>query len=165
MPSPAPTPEAQLQLLGNVERLLSRGRFTSTYKFALLIAITNIAVEQGDDSSDPLDIEVDAALGPGQTVSVRDYELRLLDMKEIAGPNYRAAQARVQVSKDESHRVLPGRQVIDDILQDGVSIGSRHVALRRSLPQIDIVAQNDHVVSMVESKQVSPAPSDGITTP
>jgi cytochrome c-type biogenesis protein CcmF len=47
-----------------------------------------------------LDIEVDAALGPGQTVSVRGYELRLLDMKEIAGPNYRAAQARVQVSKD-----------------------------------------------------------------
>jgi cytochrome c-type biogenesis protein CcmF len=47
-----------------------------------------------------LDIEVDAALGPGQTVSVRGYELRLLDMKEIAGPNYRAAQARVQVSRD-----------------------------------------------------------------
>jgi cytochrome c-type biogenesis protein CcmF len=47
-----------------------------------------------------LDVEVDAALGPGQTVSVRGYELHLLDMKEIAGPNYRAAQARVQVSRD-----------------------------------------------------------------
>lgn len=59
MPSPAPTPEAQLQLLGNVERLLSRGRFTSTYKFALLIALTNIAVERGDDSGDALRVELD----------------------------------------------------------------------------------------------------------
>ena len=59
MPTPPPTADFQLDFLARVEALLSQGRFTSTYKFALLIAITNIAVEQGDDSSDPLDIEVD----------------------------------------------------------------------------------------------------------
>jgi cytochrome c-type biogenesis protein CcmF len=47
-----------------------------------------------------LEIEIDAALGPGQTVQVRDYELRMLDLREVQGPNYRAVQARVQVSRD-----------------------------------------------------------------
>ena len=47
-----------------------------------------------------LEIEIDAALAPGQVQRVRDYDLRLLDLKEIDGPNYRAVQARVQVSKD-----------------------------------------------------------------
>jgi hypothetical protein len=55
----APTAQRQLDFLSGVERLLSQGRFTSTYKFALLIALTNLAVEQGDDSGDPLDIDVD----------------------------------------------------------------------------------------------------------
>ncbi len=55
----APTAEFQLAFLAKVERLLARGKFTSTYKFALLIALTNIAVERGSDTSDKLDIEVD----------------------------------------------------------------------------------------------------------
>ena len=59
MPRPAPSADVQLAFLANVERLLAEGRFTSTYKFALLIALTNIAVEQGDDSGDALEIEID----------------------------------------------------------------------------------------------------------
>lgn len=55
----APTAEFQLEFLTKVERLLSEGRFTSTYKFALLIALTNIAVERGNDSGDELKIEID----------------------------------------------------------------------------------------------------------
>lgn len=55
----APTAEFQLEFLTKVERLLSEGRFTSTYKFALLIALTNIAVERGNDSGDKLKIEID----------------------------------------------------------------------------------------------------------
>jgi cytochrome c-type biogenesis protein CcmF len=47
-----------------------------------------------------LDVEIDAALGPNQTVTVRDYELRMLTLQEVQGPNYRAIQARIQVSKD-----------------------------------------------------------------
>ena len=37
LPSPAPTPEFQLAFLTKIEELLARGKFTSTYKFALLI--------------------------------------------------------------------------------------------------------------------------------
>jgi hypothetical protein len=57
--TPAPTAQQQLDFLGKIERLLSEGRFTSTYKFALLIALTNIAVEQGDDTGDPLEVDLD----------------------------------------------------------------------------------------------------------
>ena len=66
----------------------------ATWQPTLMAACIGVAAVKA------LDIEVDAALGPGQTVTVREYELRLLDMKEITGPNYRAAQARVQVSRD-----------------------------------------------------------------
>ena len=57
--TPAPTAQEQLDFLAKVERLLAEGRFTSTYKLALLIALTNIAVEQGDDSGNPLEIDLD----------------------------------------------------------------------------------------------------------
>ena len=59
MPHPAPSAEFQLEFLKKVEVLLAQGRFTSTYKFALLIALTNIAVERGDDTSDELKVGLD----------------------------------------------------------------------------------------------------------
>lgn len=57
--TPAPTAQQQLDFLGKIERILSQGQFTTTYKFALLIVLTNIAVEQGDDSGDALEVELD----------------------------------------------------------------------------------------------------------
>ena len=54
MPHPAPSAEFQLELLAKLERILSQGQFTTTYKFALLVALTNIAVEQGDDTGEAL---------------------------------------------------------------------------------------------------------------
>ena len=59
MPHPAPSAEFQLDFLAKVERILSQGQFTTTYKFALLVALTNIAVEQGDDSADALEVDLD----------------------------------------------------------------------------------------------------------
>ncbi len=55
----APTAERHLEFLERIERILSRGRFTTTYKFALLLALTNIAVEQGTDGNDPLEVDLD----------------------------------------------------------------------------------------------------------
>ena len=54
-----PTSEFQLQFLQKVQLLLDSGKFTSTYKFALLIALTNIAVEKGDDSGAALEVNLD----------------------------------------------------------------------------------------------------------
>jgi len=52
--SPPPSPEAQLVFLAKLQRLFSEGDFTATYKFALLISLADLAVEQGADDSDPL---------------------------------------------------------------------------------------------------------------
>ncbi len=55
---PAPTAAFQLEFLAKVERLLATGGFTATYKFALLIALANVAVERGDDSGRELRIDL-----------------------------------------------------------------------------------------------------------
>jgi hypothetical protein len=55
----APAAEFQLNFLAKVERLLATGSFTATYKFALLIALANLAVELGDDSGRPLRLDLD----------------------------------------------------------------------------------------------------------
>jgi hypothetical protein len=46
---PAPSESLQLAFLSNVQRLLEEGQFTATYKFALLVALVDIAVERGSD--------------------------------------------------------------------------------------------------------------------
>jgi hypothetical protein len=43
MHRPAPSAEFQLDFLAKVERILSQGQFTTTYKFALLSALTNMS--------------------------------------------------------------------------------------------------------------------------
>ncbi len=54
-----PTPGEQIQFLENFQALLNEGQFTSTYKFALLVALADIAVESGEVGGDPLVITVD----------------------------------------------------------------------------------------------------------
>lgn len=49
-----PTPEQQLLFLANVQRLLDEGSFVATYKYALLLALADLSVEQGDESGDAL---------------------------------------------------------------------------------------------------------------
>ena len=41
------TPEFQLAFLNKVQRLFAEGDFAASYKYALLIAIADIAVESG----------------------------------------------------------------------------------------------------------------------
>lgn len=45
-----PTPEFQVQFLKNIQRLLAEGRYTASYKYALLLSVADVAVETGDDS-------------------------------------------------------------------------------------------------------------------
>ena len=49
-----PSPEEQVRFLENFQTLLSEGQFTSTYKFALLVALADIAVESPVDGVTPL---------------------------------------------------------------------------------------------------------------
>ena len=52
--TPPPSSEAQLTFLSKLQRLFSEGDFTATYKFALLIALADLAVELGGDDGEPL---------------------------------------------------------------------------------------------------------------
>jgi 5-methylcytosine-specific restriction endonuclease McrA len=56
MSSPVSTPsaDAQLQFLSKLQRVFAEGDFTATYKFALLIALADLAVELGSDTDDQL---------------------------------------------------------------------------------------------------------------
>jgi len=47
-------PEAQLAFLAKIQRLFAEGDFTATYKFALLIALADLAVELGKDDAESL---------------------------------------------------------------------------------------------------------------
>jgi hypothetical protein len=58
MPHALPPADEQLQFLKNLQRLLDEGTFTSTYKFALLLALADLAVERGDVGGEPLPVEV-----------------------------------------------------------------------------------------------------------
>ncbi len=56
----APTDRAQVEFLALLQRLLAEGDFTATYKFALLLALADIAVEKGDDSGLPMHVGLEA---------------------------------------------------------------------------------------------------------
>ncbi len=45
-----PSAERQVEFLANIQRLLDEGLFVASYKFALLLSLADIAVEEGDDS-------------------------------------------------------------------------------------------------------------------
>jgi hypothetical protein len=54
----SPSAEEQVQFVLKVQRLLGEGRFTATYKYALLMALADLSVELGDDSGAALEINV-----------------------------------------------------------------------------------------------------------
>ena len=45
------------------------------------------------------EIEKDLSMKPGQSVSVGNYEFKLIDTRNVAGPNYDAIEATVVVSR------------------------------------------------------------------
>ena len=51
-----PTAEQQIKFLTNLQRLLAEGQFVATYKYALLLALADVAIENGDDSGEPLTV-------------------------------------------------------------------------------------------------------------
>lgn len=58
VPTDAPSPADQIAFLGNVERLLSEGDFSATYKYALLIGLADLAVRHGHDHTGPLELRI-----------------------------------------------------------------------------------------------------------
>jgi hypothetical protein len=53
-----PTADEQVAFLANIQRLLAEGSFVATYKHALLLALADLSVENGDDTGAPLAVRI-----------------------------------------------------------------------------------------------------------
>lgn len=51
-----PSPERQIHFLQHVQRLFAEGEFSATYKYALILALAELAVERSDDSGGELEL-------------------------------------------------------------------------------------------------------------
>ena len=52
-----PTPQQQLKFLKQIQQILHSGSFSSTYKFALLMSLSRLAIEQGQDTGESLTLD------------------------------------------------------------------------------------------------------------
>jgi hypothetical protein len=52
-----PTAQEQLKFLKNIQLILQSGSFSSTYKFALLISLSRLSIEKGEDEGGTLILE------------------------------------------------------------------------------------------------------------
>ena len=57
---PPPSADFQLRFLKDLQRILEEGRFTATYKFALVHALADLSVQMGQDTGDELRLPVRA---------------------------------------------------------------------------------------------------------
>jgi hypothetical protein len=55
-----PTSDEQIRFLVQVQRLLDEGQFVATYKYALLLALADLSIEQGDESDAELIVSTEA---------------------------------------------------------------------------------------------------------
>ena len=55
----SPTPDDQIRFLVDLQRLLDEGLFVASYKFALLLALADLAIEKGDDTGAALTLTTD----------------------------------------------------------------------------------------------------------
>ena len=53
-----PNADQQIEFLAKIQRIFTEGEFTATYKFALLIALSDLAVELGRDTGEPLSLDM-----------------------------------------------------------------------------------------------------------
>jgi hypothetical protein len=53
-----PSPEDQIRFIASIERILAEGSFVATYKYALLVALVELAIERGDDSNRKLPLPI-----------------------------------------------------------------------------------------------------------
>ena len=54
-----PADREQLDFLTKLQRLLAEGGFVASYKYALLLALADLAVEQGDDTGAAMRVSLD----------------------------------------------------------------------------------------------------------
>jgi cytochrome c-type biogenesis protein CcmF len=90
-----------------------------------------------------LTVEVDTALGPGETARVREYDLKLLDFEDIRGPNWVGVHGVIEVSRDgrrlfelhpEKRRYTTTQMVMTEAAIDSGLTRDLYVSLGERLP-------------------------------
>ena len=138
MARPAPSAEEQLDFLAKVERILARGQFNTTYKFALLIALTNIAVERGDDSGDPLVVDLDDIARQFLEIywgMARPYPLTNAILQQSTNPRKPARiitmlESEVRESRSSHQRLRVYRKTRDKLISGATQRLKRDVLYR-----------------------------------
>ncbi len=54
-----PSAEEQLQFLTDLQRLFDEGQYSTTYTFALLMALSDLSVEQGNETGSSLALSIE----------------------------------------------------------------------------------------------------------
>jgi 5-methylcytosine-specific restriction endonuclease McrA len=85
------TPEFQLEFLSKVQRLFAEGDFTATYKFALLISLSDLAVERGAGSNEALVI-------PHQSIGLKFIQLYWQQSAPFSGHHVLVQNLGIQAS-------------------------------------------------------------------
>ncbi len=127
-PSP-PTPEAQVAFLQDLQRILDEGSFVATYKFALIHALADLAVERGDDSGAALTL-------PTRDIAEKFIELYWRQVAPFPG-GLRAELLRQNMGRQAAivSRVAETRSRYGDSIVDVRQDASRWDALVRSVDQ------------------------------
>jgi cytochrome c-type biogenesis protein CcmF len=90
-----------------------------------------------------LTVEVDTALGPGETARVREYDLKLIAFEDIRGPNWVGVHGVVEVSRDgrrlfelhpEKRRYTTTQMVMTEAAIDSGLTRDLYVSLGERLP-------------------------------
>jgi 5-methylcytosine-specific restriction endonuclease McrA len=85
-----PSAESQIVFLKKIQTLFDDSSFNATYKYALLITLTDLAIEHGDDSGNPLELK-------GELITTRFAEIYWPQIKKYStGINGTTADVLVQ---------------------------------------------------------------------
>ena len=84
-----------------VQRLRKPGRIGGSFWGQHLAHFGLAVVVLGITGVKSFEVERDVRMGLGDTVSIAPYTFRLVDMVDVNGPNYKASQAHVEVSKND----------------------------------------------------------------
>src|SRR5262245_24072796 len=90
-----PSAKAQIRFLQNLQRLLEEGLFSSTYKYALLLALADLSVELGDDTGESLSVPLDA-------VAEKFVEYYWRQARPYQGRGSRTGQVLLQNTGDQA---------------------------------------------------------------
>lgn len=84
-------PEEQLKFLKNIQKILYMGAFTSTYKFALLISLARLSIEQGEIGRE------------GITIKFMDIAEKLVELYWQQTTPYKFIQIENEVKNESSN--------------------------------------------------------------